>query len=250
MTKSRRHSGFTLVELLVVIAIIGILVALLLPALSRARENARRTACLNNEKQIILAVLLYAGDNADKMCGERMGGGTNVVWPPPPKPNDGQVWTWRFALLPYISGGRTNVSSGVWTCPTMPPIWGADSAEVEDDVVSSYGIAEDTFWGTYGSAGVHSYSVTSVVKPTQMIVLGDSRWSGPGISSGFVARDPAWMGFWHTRRCNYAFWDGHLQALRAITTIRQNEGDCMWEHTFLPHSVHLQVLDSARPEYK
>jgi len=131
-----------------------------------------------------------------------------------------------------------------------PPIWGADSTEVEDDVVSSYGIAEDTFWGTYGSAGVHSYSVTSVVKPTQMIVLGDSRWSGPGISSGFVARDPAWMGFWHTRRCNYAFWDGHLQALRAIATIRQNEGDCMWEHTFLPHSVHLQALDSARPEYK
>ncbi len=106
------------------------------------------------------------------------------------------------------------------------------------------------FWGTYGSGGVHSFPVTSVVKPTQMIVLGDTMWSGPGISSGFVARDPAWMGFWHTRRCNYGFWDGHLETLRAISTIQENEGDCMWGHVFISHAVHLQSRASARPEYK
>jgi prepilin-type N-terminal cleavage/methylation domain-containing protein/prepilin-type processing-associated H-X9-DG protein len=64
-----RRFAFTLVELLVVIAIIGILAALLFPALSRGKAKAQQTQCLNNLKQVGLAIHMYAGDSGDSLPG-------------------------------------------------------------------------------------------------------------------------------------------------------------------------------------
>ena len=75
-SRSRRH-GFTLVELLVVIAIISVLVAILFPAFTSAREKARQIACLSNEKQIGLAVMQYAQDYDENIVPGMVGDSTS-----------------------------------------------------------------------------------------------------------------------------------------------------------------------------
>jgi prepilin-type N-terminal cleavage/methylation domain-containing protein/prepilin-type processing-associated H-X9-DG protein len=68
-----KQSGFTLIELLVVIAIIALLMAILMPALNRAREQGKRTACINNLRQLTLGWILYADDNDDKVVHANTG---------------------------------------------------------------------------------------------------------------------------------------------------------------------------------
>lgn len=88
----RKTNAFTLVELLVVIAIIGMLVAILLPAVNGAREAGRRTTCKNNLRQQAVALRSYAAQFDEEMPSIWNKGGTNV-W---------QTYSWRVALLPYM----------------------------------------------------------------------------------------------------------------------------------------------------
>src|SRR5437867_7032690 len=73
MNMSRRRRGFTLVELLVVIGIIAILIAILMPALNRAREYARRTRCLSNMRQLTMAWMMYVQNSKGKLPGSNTG---------------------------------------------------------------------------------------------------------------------------------------------------------------------------------
>jgi prepilin-type N-terminal cleavage/methylation domain-containing protein/prepilin-type processing-associated H-X9-DG protein len=102
-----KRYGFTLIELLVVIAIIAILAAILFPVFASARERARTTTCLSNEKQIALAVIMYVGDYDETFPYAD-------AYPEHNSVTQGTDTSWRQNVQPYLK------SNGVFQCPSNP----------------------------------------------------------------------------------------------------------------------------------
>jgi prepilin-type N-terminal cleavage/methylation domain-containing protein len=141
--RRRRPRAFTLIELLVVVGVIAVLIAMLLPTLAKANEQARRTQCASNLRQCTLGLFMYANENRGRL-------------PPAKRDVDGVTHCIWVSNLTYDSVVRFTGSGRVWTCPnrediTGVPVHSTDMGLADYGWVIGYlylGGAEGTPWWT------------------------------------------------------------------------------------------------------
>jgi prepilin-type N-terminal cleavage/methylation domain-containing protein/prepilin-type processing-associated H-X9-DG protein len=213
--------AFTLIELLVVIAIIGILAAMLLPALNRAREKANSISCLGNMRQWGLALGMYADDWNDYMPYEGSGGNISASY---------NLVAWYNILSPYIGAPRlvdlyTSTppripvpgQKSIWMCPSIrqnpptPTVTSPYFAYAMNRVLTGATVANVT----------HQYKRSIVDRPSQTVFLTESEADGTVAHDAFSFTDGFFIGSKanivqprHSGGDNLVFVDGHAEWVR------------------------------------
>ncbi|RYX82692.1 DUF1559 domain-containing protein [bacterium] len=150
----KRFSAFTLIELLVVIAIIAILAAILFPVFARARENARRSSCMSNMKQMGLGMMQYSQDYDERVVPYR-NSTPNPFAADVRVEGTGKTNTFYNQLLdPYIK------SAQIWVCPSNPTGW------VNVDPTGTGTESGFRSYGGQNSYAVNNYAMKSNVGPS------------------------------------------------------------------------------------
>ena len=206
---THRRPAFTLIELLVVIAIIAILAAILFPVFARARENARRSSCTSNMKQIGLGLMQYTQDYDERYpsLGHYIGSisSANEVY-------------WPDAIQPYVK------STQLFSCPSNTQTNTFPNSTIETDYgANALGTGSQPWNGTadqigdgifsgYTAGGV---SLADVNNPAQTLAVVEAR------SDKIINFDQPFGQLFagHLSTSNYLFADGHVKSLKPGATI-------------------------------
>ena len=227
----RQRNGFTLVELLVVVGIIAVLISILLPALGRARRQARGLVELSAARQLMAAFYLYANDNDGRVLpGYYAGEAADEAGNPVTFPANAR-YPWR--LMPYLGGvlrGAILVNDQIDSLgqrdPADPAAW-----DYTASVFPSFGMNVENVGGDLVHGGPeHITHLGRPRRPTELIVFASARYNAAGHQSGYFEvrqptapeYDPAAPAFEfgfldprHNGRAAVGFFDGHAAMVGA-----------------------------------
>ena len=216
----KKRTVFTLIELLVVIAIIAILAAMLLPALSKARERARNSSCINNLKQIGTGAFMHAERSKDRLPYVGSSGGVTYA-------ADGTSYTpWWFALNDYVSNEKsficpadTNKLCDALTATTHLNF--APGAALNKRPYSAF--TEGLSYGINGNSGIASMVISKAYRPSKTVMIGDAGSLANEVALGSfitsiqptIGETPRRVSARHGNGMNIVMADGHVEDLRA-----------------------------------
>ncbi len=269
LQRPRANSALTLTELLVVIAIIGILAALLLAAVSQAKARAQRIQCVNNVRQLGIALQEFRTDN-----------NSYPTFLDPSDHSENRYWK---NALGYEMGIHTNTGyfpKGVWHCPNahrpLNAVWNSHPEAGYDDY--GYNVNGLGRWvSTNNSLGLAQHwlshllntspaptlrvSESQIVSPSEMFAMGDSFFGSPSIivdgvpifgranedwvsSFGYEFSDPESTKrsqARHQGKANVVFCDGHVESptLKFLFEDTSDQALSRWNHDHLPHREKL-----------